>query len=196
TRSVVRVKRSWTNTSSRPLVSPGTRLVAAETKTTKWPSALIAGWWIVSFASFPAPSTLTRSVMEVRRSCTNTSPNPLVSPGARFLAHAAKATKRPSGVIDGGGAKAPERQGPFAWFPALSTLTRSVVPGKARAGGAGVEGDETAIGADRGTEAALAVCLVAAAVHAHPLGGAGRCAGRWRQERQRCRENADCCAHA
>src|SRR5207302_5324295 len=52
------------------------------------------------------------------------------------LARAAKATKRPSGVIDGGGAKAPERQGPFAWFPALSTLTRSVVPADAPAAGA------------------------------------------------------------
>ena len=41
TRSVVPVWRSRTNTSVAPLVSPGTRLVASETKATKRPSAEI-----------------------------------------------------------------------------------------------------------------------------------------------------------
>src|SRR2546430_2717212 len=61
--AVVPVCRSWTNTSSSlPLASPGTRLVANESKATKRPSALIAGLELLKFPWFPALSTLTRSV--------------------------------------------------------------------------------------------------------------------------------------
>src|SRR5437762_12760714 len=59
--------RSRTNTSVRPLVSPGTRLVADDSKATKRPSPLIAGYALVLFACLPALSTLTRSVVPVRR---------------------------------------------------------------------------------------------------------------------------------
>jgi len=76
----------WTNTSHCPLVSPGTRSLAAEEKATTRPSALSAG-------SLP---TLTPCVAPVCRSCTNT---PVVSP--RLVADEAKATKRPSALIVG-----------------------------------------------------------------------------------------------
>ena len=70
----------------------------------------------------PALSTLTRSVIPVCRSRTNTSCDPLVSPGTRLVAREAKATKRPSALSAG------SELTPFASVPALSTLTRSVVP--------------------------------------------------------------------
>jgi len=50
TRSVRAVARSWTNTSSAVLVSPGTRFVAPLMKATYRPSALIAGAVEVRFA--------------------------------------------------------------------------------------------------------------------------------------------------
>src|SRR5258706_236174 len=51
----------------------------------------------------------------------------LVSPATRFVEPDVKATKRPSALMVG--SSFPK----FAWFPALSTLTRSVVPGAASA---------------------------------------------------------------
>src|SRR5207302_9890426 len=116
-RSVVRVRRSWTKTSATPFVSPHTRFVASDQKTTKRPFALIEGPSLPRFASFPALSTLTRSVVWVRRSRTNTSPPPLLSPGPRLVATEAKATNRPTALI------ARVEHSPSAWFPALSRLT-------------------------------------------------------------------------
>src|SRR5438874_272478 len=111
TRSVVRVTRSWTNTSeaglSKPymslaqLVSPATRLGEAEQKATKRPSALIEGAALPQLPWLPALSTLTRSVVRVWRSWTNTSVVLLVSPGTRLVASEAKATKRPSALTTG-----------------------------------------------------------------------------------------------
>src|SRR5438552_1490301 len=77
-------------------VSSGTRLLAVLTKATTLPSAEIAGKSLLSFAWAPAESTLTRSVVAVSRSWTNTSVTPLVSPGTRLVASLANATKRPS----------------------------------------------------------------------------------------------------
>ena len=75
--------------------------MAADVKATKRPSALIAGERLSPFPWFPALSTLTRSVVPVRRSWTNTSATPFVSPGTRLMAAEVKATKRPSALIDG-----------------------------------------------------------------------------------------------
>ena len=49
----------------------------------------------------PDELTLTRVVVPVWRSCTNTSVEPLVSPGTRLSAQLQNATKRPSGLTDG-----------------------------------------------------------------------------------------------
>src|SRR5437667_70704 len=113
---------SRTNTSATLLVSPGTRLVALEVKTTKRPSPLIPTPELPAFPWFPALSTLTRSVVPACRSPTNTSATLLVSPGPRLVALELKTTKRTSPLIP-----TPELAA-FPWFPALSTLTRSVVP--------------------------------------------------------------------
>jgi len=66
-------RRSCTNTSRNPLVSPGTRFVAAESNMTNRPSALIDPWKLSWLACPPPPRTLTRSVVRVTRSRTNTS---------------------------------------------------------------------------------------------------------------------------
>ncbi len=84
-----------------PFVSPLTRLVADEIKPTKRPSALIAGRPLSAFACVPDESTLTRSVVPVCRSRTNTSSVALVSFGTRFEAGDEKATKRPSPLMAG-----------------------------------------------------------------------------------------------
>ena len=62
------------------------------------------------------------------RSRTKTSSAPLVSPGKRFVAELSKTTKRPSAEIAGA------RLAPFAWPPAVSTLTRTVAtpPGSSK----------------------------------------------------------------
>ena len=86
------VWRSWTNTSSQPLVSPGTRLEAREWKATKRPSALMEGVQLVPLPWLPAESRLTLVVSPVWRSRTNTSEVPLVSPGTRLEAPERKAT--------------------------------------------------------------------------------------------------------
>src|SRR5947209_2169944 len=50
-------------------------------------------------------------------------------PGARLVASEAKATKRPSALIARRSAEVPTLPlPPSPWFPALSTLTRSVIP--------------------------------------------------------------------
>ena len=103
-------------------MSPGTRLVAVETKATKRPSALMATTPLPPFPWFPVLSTLTRSVVPVCRSWTNTSEVPLVSPGTRLVDLELKATKRPLALIKG------LSLSEFPWFPAPSTLMRSVIP--------------------------------------------------------------------
>ena len=92
TRSVVPVWRSWANTSTSPLVSPVTRLVAKEEKATWRPSALIDGMKLMSFDSPPPVATLTRSVVSAWRSRTKMSASSLVSPDTRFDAVDSKAT--------------------------------------------------------------------------------------------------------
>ena len=56
---------------------------------------------LVPSPSWPAAFTLTRSIVPVRRSRRKMSLARLVSPGTRFVAREAKATKRPSGLIAG-----------------------------------------------------------------------------------------------
>ena len=102
TRSVVPVWRSRTNTSVLPLVSPGTRLLASESKATNRPSAEIAG---VAAAIHcpgrrPARGSPAGSCPSGGRGRTRPS-MPLVSPGTRLVASETKATKRPSAEIDG-----------------------------------------------------------------------------------------------
>src|SRR5205823_240898 len=111
---VVETARSWTNTSYARFASPATRLVALLWNATKRPSAERAGPALASFPWVPSEAPLTRSVVPVCRSWTNTSVAPFVSPATRLLPVLWNATKRPSA----------ERAG-----PALKpfTLTRSVV---------------------------------------------------------------------
>ena len=111
----------------------------------KRPSALIEGCRLEPFPWIPALSTLTRSVRRVCRSWTNTSSRPLVSPGTRLEAYDSKATRRPSALSDVGvkyGQQFQQLKPSATWLPALSTLTRSVVPGREPA----VEATEKAIG--------------------------------------------------
>src|SRR5437870_2793555 len=122
TRSVVPVCRSWTNTSVAPFVSPATRLVAVPWNATKPPSAERAGPALKPFPWVPSEATLTRSVVPVCRSWTNTSVAPFVSPATRLVAVSWNATKRPSAERTGPALK------PFPWLPPDATLTRSVVP--------------------------------------------------------------------
>ena len=92
-------------------VSPGTRLVAIESNATRRPSALIRapnaepprmpGPTLCPFASAPVLSTLTRSVVPVSRSWTNTSGTPLVSAGTRLAAAESNVTSRPSSLMSG-----------------------------------------------------------------------------------------------
>ena len=63
TRSIVSVRRSYTKTSSAPLVSPATRLVAADWNATYRPSALIAGSQERPSPCVPSDATLTRSTI-------------------------------------------------------------------------------------------------------------------------------------
>jgi hypothetical protein len=64
-------------------VSPGTRLVADDSKATKRPSPLSAGPVLAPFPGLPLLSTLTTCVLPLARSRTKTSMAPLSSPGAR-----------------------------------------------------------------------------------------------------------------
>ena len=97
---VVPATRSRTNTSTKPLVSPATRLDASLEKATYRPSGVMSG------ARLPPPATvasqpvawppllftLTRSVVPACRSRTKTSLQPLVSPDTRLVASESKAT--------------------------------------------------------------------------------------------------------
>jgi hypothetical protein len=122
TRVVVPLPRSWTKTSAVLLVSPATRLAAVDEKVTEVPSLLTAGYCAAPMPWVPSLATDTRVVVPVTRSCRNTSPLALVSPGTRFDAADLKATWRPSLLIAG------ESDGPSAWVPSLATETRVVVP--------------------------------------------------------------------
>jgi hypothetical protein len=91
-RVVVPLGRSRTNTSSAPLVSPATRLLAVLWKTTRRPSPEIRPGPLASLPWFPADPRLTRVVVPACRSRTKTSMRPLVSPGTRLDALLVKAT--------------------------------------------------------------------------------------------------------
>ena len=95
TRVVCPVARSRSNTSATPLVSPATRLLASEVKTTKRPSALMRALDEAPFACPPAPSDA-RVVVPVTRFRTNTSRTPFVSPATRLGEPETKATSVPS----------------------------------------------------------------------------------------------------
>jgi hypothetical protein len=82
-------------------VSPVTRFGAVDVNTTAPPSALMTGNVLAPVASVPLVLTLTRSVVPVLRSRTNTSVAPFVSPGTRLVASEAKATSWPSALMDG-----------------------------------------------------------------------------------------------
>ena len=88
--------RSRTKTSISPLVSPGTRLLASDSNTTKRPSPLMAGKRLAPLACPPSLATLTRSVAPLLRLRTKMSLAELVSPGTRFDESDAKATRFPS----------------------------------------------------------------------------------------------------
>src|SRR6266550_2456689 len=124
------VSRSRTNTSSNPLVSPGTRFVAPEVNATKRPSALTDGSRLKPSACLPLLLTLTRSVLPLARSRTKTSIAALVSPPTRLVAIESKATTSPSGLTAGGLNRALMLS---ACLPLLRTLTISVSPGPAAA---------------------------------------------------------------
>src|SRR2546425_658529 len=119
---VVETVSSWTNTSYAPFASPETRLVAVLWNATKPPSAERTGPALESFPWVPPEATLTRSVVPVCRSWTNTSVAPFVSRATRLVAVLWKATKRPSAERTGPALK------PSPWLPPDATLTRSVVP--------------------------------------------------------------------
>ena len=91
-------------------------------KATKRPSAESDGRTLPASPWRPPVATLTRSVRPVRRSRTNTSSAPLVSPGTRLVACELKATKRPS--VESAGKRLPN--GP-AGVGRLG-LTRSASP--------------------------------------------------------------------
>src|SRR5437667_280204 len=113
---------SRTNTSATLLVSPGTRLVALEVKTTKRPSPLIPTPELPAFPWFPALSTLTRSVVPASAAAGVCNRAKIGRASCREVALEVKTAKRPSPLIP-----TPELPA-FPWSPALSTLTRSVVP--------------------------------------------------------------------
>src|SRR6266516_4102455 len=100
----------------------GIRFEASEANATNRPSPLIDGPRLAPSAGFASNPTLTSLVWPVSRSRTNTSSNPFVSPGTRFVAREVNATKRPSALTDG------SRLKPSACLPLLLTLTRSVSP--------------------------------------------------------------------
>src|SRR5205814_6570006 len=93
---VVETARSWTNTSYARFASPATRLLAVLWNATKRPAAERAGPALESFPCVPPEATLTRSVVPVCRSWTNTSVAPFVSPATRLVPALRNATKRPA----------------------------------------------------------------------------------------------------
>ena len=94
---VVPDTRSRTKTSRWPFVSPGTRLGAVESKSTRRPSRLMAMTWLVPAACCSCEDTLTRRVLPVARLRTNTSRAWLVSARSeRLVAVESNATVVPS----------------------------------------------------------------------------------------------------
>jgi hypothetical protein len=114
--------RSRTKTSATPLVSPATRFVASEVKTTKRPSALAPGSELWSLACAPAVETLTRVVMRPATSRTKTSATPLVSLATRLVADDWKATNKALALIAG------VPLAPLPCAPLVDTLIRVVCP--------------------------------------------------------------------
>jgi hypothetical protein len=127
TRVVWPVTRSWTKMSVLPLVSPGTRLVADDEKETKRPSPLRSGPLLLPFASLPLLVTLTRWVLPLARSRTNTSTAPLLSPPTRLVAAESNATTSPLLFTAGALERALM---PSPCLPLLRTLTSSVRPAR------------------------------------------------------------------
>src|SRR5262249_30437982 len=117
---------SRTKTSSKPLVSFGTRLLANDTKLTKRPSALIVASRELSLACVPSVATDTSFVEGVQPAApTHVSRTKmfcklLVPPGTRLVAAEVKATKRPSALIEG------SREKSFACVPSPATDTSLV----------------------------------------------------------------------
>src|SRR3954471_8577418 len=96
------VCRSFTNTSGAPLsAASDARSGAVLVNATYRPSSLIEGSLLAPVAWLPPAPVLTRSVVPVTLSWTNTSPAPLVSPGTRCASAEAKATHRPERDNDG-----------------------------------------------------------------------------------------------
>ena len=122
TRVVCPVANSWTKTSVVLFVSPVTNSLAADWKTTNFPSALICGEVLSAVASVPVELTLTRTVVSRSRSWTKMSCTPFVSSDTRFVASDSKATYRPSPLIEASPLP------PLASTPRESTLTRSIAP--------------------------------------------------------------------
>src|SRR5262249_8367545 len=97
---VVFACRSRTNTSSDVSPSAASRLDETDSKATKRPSAEIEGCEEAPSPLAPAPpARLTRLVVLVCKSRTNTSGARSPSAGSRFVARESKATKRPSAEI-------------------------------------------------------------------------------------------------
>ena len=129
--------RSWTKISAVLLVSPGTRSEAQDSKATKRPSALIEGLSLsgarappigaeawppslrtLTWTIFTKPGSSYTPSPSVSRSRTKISRAPLVSFGTRFVASDAKATYRPSALMEGA------KLSPSAALPFRPTLIR------------------------------------------------------------------------
>src|SRR5687767_9582520 len=93
---------SYTNTSQRPLVSPGTRFVAPDANAMWRPFVLIVAIWLLPLAEPPKVGRLRSHVQPLMRSRRNTSSYPLVSlysPCARYGFRVLMTTYRPSPLI-------------------------------------------------------------------------------------------------
>src|SRR5215204_529711 len=119
---VVPAARSRMNTSWKPLVSPGTRFEAEESKATYRPSRDSAGSALRLLAGTPPAPTETNWVVLVLRTRAYTSRLPLVSPATRLVASETKATTSPLPEIAG------NRLCPLPPAPLELTDTRRVVP--------------------------------------------------------------------
>ena len=120
---MVPVPRSRTKTSTAPFVSPSARLVAADSKATRFPSREIRATPFRPLAFAPVVLTLTRLVVRPTRSRTRMSEDQrLGSLATRLWAAVLNATSVPS----------PETLGstlyPSACWPAEPTLSRSAMP--------------------------------------------------------------------
>src|SRR5262245_26113417 len=107
---------SWT-----PLVSPGTRFVACDSKATRWALLLRATAKLPAFAGVPSLARLTHVVAPVARSWTKMCRWPSAQRPSRFVASDWKPMKRPLALM------AQFRLPAFAWAPLLATLARVVV---------------------------------------------------------------------